>query len=345
MKRYEEMSIKNLKIKSKNIRMIADASWAISAFGPWFSPPELKPYMSIGLLAYFGLTMYRNLAIDGSINKNKEYLEFQKIYSEVLDNMVNLSKSLDNKTAMEHYALYRGLLEYRMLSCSQSDNIYHDSYYEPFIAPEFTLNGHGVCRHQAAMGCDFYSKLGIENQFEVCHLSTDTSVLPDFDAVSYSMEKLILDAKNDGREEYVALFNEFLEEINDIKENIKKGASNKKKNSNNHAIIKVNDNDRTYFLDTAQKTFYTGSDNPTVFHDHLGKIIDIGVDTKDKKRYAKLSPVITTHSVPTSENLLSEYRKSIFKFGDNLDMIIQFRKENKDRLERAEEIYIKSLKK
>ena len=163
MKRYEEMSIKNLKILSKNIRMIADATWAISAFGPFVSSPELKPYMSIGLLAYLGLSVYRNLAIDASISKNKEYLEFQKIYSEVLDNMVNLSKKLDNKTVMEHYALLRELLDYGALSCSSSDNLYHTCYYEPFVAPEFTLNGHGVCRHQAAMGCDFYSKLGIEN--------------------------------------------------------------------------------------------------------------------------------------------------------------------------------------
>ncbi len=342
MKKYDEMPIKNLMIRRNTVRKLANISWAISAFGPWIAPvPEIKPYMSIGLVAYFGLTMYKNLAIDKGIAENKDYLEFQKIYSEVLDEMVNLSNNLDNKTVMEHYTLYRGLLEDNMLSCGKSDNRYQDTYFEPFVAPEFTLNGHGVCRHQAAMGCDFYSKLGIENNFEVCNFSVDSSVLPDLDSISDSIEKIILAAKEDGREEDVVLLNGFLDEIIDIKNE----SSNKKKRKNNHVIMKVNEGDNTYLLDTTQRTFYTASDEANIFRDNKGKMIDTGISSKNKKYHAKLSPTIATHNIPTSSELTNEYRKSILKYEDNLDMIIKFNLENQDRLERAEEIYIRSLRK
>lgn len=346
MKRYEEMSIKNLRLKSKTIKKIANISWAVGAFGPWFSPiPELKPVIGLGVYAYLALSLYRNLAIDASIDKNKEFLEFQKIYSEVLDEMVELSKSLDNKTIMEHYGLYSGILEDHMLSCASSDNKYHDNYYEPFLAPEYTLNGHGVCRHQAAMGCDFFSKLGIQNNFEVCYLSVDTSVIPGLDDLSTVLENLIIEAEKEGKKDYVTLFKEFLEDVNDTKEDIKNRSLIKKKVYNNHAIMKVNDSNNTYFLDTAQRTIYTGSDNPNVFCDMKGKKIDLGVDIRDKKRYAKVSPTIITNDVPSIDDLMDEYRSGIIKYTDNFDMIEKFNRDNKDRLERAEEIYVKSLRK
>ena len=42
---------------------------------------------------------------------------------------------------------------------------------------------------------------------------------------------------------------------------------------------------------------------------------------------------------------MDEYRSGIIKYTDNFDMIEKFNRDNKDRLERAEEIYVKSLRK
>ena len=346
MKKYEEMSIKNLVIKGENIRKAATITGLLCGLESIAMPiPEAKFMITGGAFAYLAMSLSKDIAIDASLDNNKEYLEFKRIYSEILDNMVKLTKNLDNKTVMEHYTLYRGLLDDHMLSCSSSDNSFHELYYEPFVAPEYTLNGHGVCRNQAAMGCDFYSKLGYENHFQPCYSSVDPSCLPMIDSITAILEKAILEGEKKGDNVHVDLIKGFLEEVRDTKANMIAERLSKKKKHNNHVVIKVNDSNNTYFLDTMQKTFYTSSDKPDIFCNMAGERIETGIQSRKKKRYEKLSPNITTHNVPSIGKLRDEFKKCIHKYKDNYDMIEKFNKENKDRLERAEEIYTRSLRK
>ena len=348
MTKHKDKSIRNLRIESRMIRAIAQGSWFVGAFGPWFSPiPELKPFLGIGVYAYLALSIYRHLAIDSAISDNNEFKEFTKIYKEVLGDMVDLSKTLDNKSAIEHHALYQYILDHDYLSCGKTDNMYHSVLYESFLAPEYALNGHGVCRHQAAMGSDFFSALGFENNFEICYLSKDNSAVPQLEFIKSGLEEHIETLNKTGCKEEVELYKTFLKAIDmAIKEAKDEEDNKKKKKFNNHAIVKVNEDENTFFFDTSQRTFYTATeDNPNIFSDYKGKTVDLSVDLKDRKKYNKISPVIPTNNLLPISDIRDEYLKSIVKLADNDDLIRKFNKENNDRLERAEEIYIRSLRK
>ena len=346
MKKYTEMSIRNLKIKSRNFRKIANAAWVVGTLGPWFTPvTELKPIVGLGVYAYLVLSLYRNFAIDNAVYDNVEYKEFQKIYNEVLGDMVNLSKTLDNKSIMEHYALYNYLIDSDYLSCKNSDNKYHDVFYEPNLAPEYTLNGHGVCRHQAAMGNDFFTELGFENNFEVCYLSKDLNNSDKLTIIVSFLDNLAESFEAEGKFEEAKIVRHDIEIFNTLKDDeLDEGP--KKKVKNNHAIIKVNDDINTYLLDTAQRTFYTSSGyDPNVYLDYKGKKVDMGKDLRDRKAYNKISPTIITKDLLSIQELRNKYQDSTLKVVDNIDLIKKFNKENQDKLERAEEIYVKSLRK
>ena len=346
MKKYTEMSIRNLKIKSKNFRKMAHAAWAIGVFGPWITPvPELKPVIGLGVYAYLALSLYRNFAIDNAVYDNVEYKEFQKIYNEVLGDMVNLSKTLDNKSIMEHFALYNYLIDSDYLSCKNSDNKYHDVFYEPTLAPEYTLNGHGICRHQAAMGNDFFTELGFENNFEVCYLSRDLKNSVELTVIVSFLDSLAESFEAEGRFEEAKKVRHDIEIFKTLNDDVL-DEEPKKKVKINHAIIKVNDDINTYLLDTAQRTFYTSSGyDPNVYLDYKGKKVDIGKDLRDRKAYNKISPIIPTKDLLPIDTLRDEYVDSLIKIEDNVDLIKKFNKENQDKLERAEEIYVKSLRK
>ncbi len=349
MKKHVDMSIKNLMVERKNVRVLANASWAISAFGPLISPaPEITPYFSIGSLAFIGLTLYKYLVVDKAIDNNTEFNEFRKIYNEVLDDMVNLSKSIDNKSAIEHYALYQYIINHNLLSCKESDNLFHDIVYDGGMFPGYTLNGHGVCRHQAAMGANFFEKLGFDNNFEACRFSRDYSVDTDLDLIRKMFEKELEEAKEKGSKEDITLCKMLLDSVYETIEelNSQDDKKDKNKNKNNHAVIKVNEGENTYFFDTMQRTFYTASGyNPNILQDYKGKQINIGVALKDKKHFNKISPVIPTNNLLPIGEIRKEYIDSMVKLANNVDVVRKFNKENQDKLERAEEIYIRSLKK
>lgn len=339
--------IENLVLRKDCIDILSKTGYRLSAVGAFTSPLVVKPVFAVSFLFLYLLNNYNIYTFSESIKNNEAYKELKEIYNAVLDDLIKLSKDIDNEKAIEHFALYNYLFRRRLLGTSKSDFEYHNLVFEPASFPELTINGHGVCRHTSLMGTDLFSKLGFETQFVGGHHYYDYELFNHMSPEDIEQIKTQLPFFKKLKPDLAPFFEEMIQEYNKfISGNAKIYIPSHFGSKPNHGIFKVNEDEHSYFFDVSLNTMYVKDEkNPNLLCNNAGHKIDCNLRNKDRNILYLLYKPIITYDTVSPEELQSSFLKATNKVVDNMDMLRDFRNNNMDRFERAEEIYIKSLKK
>lgn len=244
-----------------------------------------------------------------------EEVELLKIYREVLKDIEKLTKEFDNKTVIEHHELLEILiaceyLKYRSIPL-QTKKVENELY----ILGALSLNNHGVCRHNATFEKDFLSDLGYKSRILLgAHAKGTPKDFHELLGMSASEKYMGTPSKNIIVDGSIPA---------------------------NHAICMVNDKDYSYYLDLACDTMYTRNDNICTDGGLNVFIVKPELDS-DYKLAFDMKKLKTKESLPIGE-LRYELDKAGRKMIGNIDLLEKFQTEQRDRLERAEEIYQKYL--
>lgn len=260
-------------------------------------------------------------------NNFEQRLELIKIYSDILDDIILLSKELDNKTVIEHHELFTILLLCGYLKCDNStckiDEI--DISDERTLYPELTLNNHGVCRNTSLMETDLMDRLGFKSFILFGNLYSK-GYSKELEVIKNNIE--LGKIKNDNIDEIKRLISRVFPEKIDRSEK-----------DTDHSICMVNDDEYSYYLDALNCGFYTRCGNTC--KGSFGMIFDINVE---KMKQMKMF-MLETKKVMSIKNINIESLSAAKKIKENIDMLEAFKKVEKEKFERAEEIYQKHLKK
>ena len=256
-----------------------------------------------------------------------------KIYKELLVNLNSFAKdTIEVKSALEAFLLIDEMNHYGCFSYDKKNN--HKEKHinnEKYLFDSMAMNGHGVCRHLAPFLQKYMTDLGYESDLLVgvldySYLLTDQFIMWGNELNEGKLDFYHNDIKN--------LYKKILEMsyprpiIN--RKNLKYG---------NHIITRVNDQDKTLYLDLAGSLIFLPKNDILVSESPYGfKILD--KPTQYANKLYKLEPIKVLSSYTPKE-----ISKTATKFISNKDLYDKFYLDNKDMLEEAENAYQKIRKK
>lgn len=260
-----------------------------------------------------------------------------KTYKELLNNLNSFAKDImEVSSALEAFLLidemnYYGCFSYDKKSNHKDKNINNEKY----LFDSLAMNGHGVCRHLAPFLQKYMSNLGYESDLLVGVLDHTYNLTDQF--IMWGNEL------NEGELDFY--YNDM---INMYKEILEMSFPRPKINRSilkhgNHIITRVNDQDKTLYLDLARSCIFLPKNDILVSESPYGiKILD--KPTQNINKLYKLEPIKVLSSY-TPKEISNTTKKLISKLISNCDLYDKFYLDNKDMLEEAENAYQKIQKK
>lgn len=286
-------------------------------------------YISVAPLSLTIYSLFKEKNINKKINNSELINRLNNIYNEIINEIIKLTTTLENNNVIEHYTLINYLFSNNLLTVDKNENdtnIYVEN--EKYVRGAISLNGHGVCRNTSIMGVDIFNKLG------------------------YEATILTGESRENNETNYIVLLGKLLstrpELINNPDELNKKMKmlTKKDKDTNtkkiiekiigNHAIIKVNDDKYSYYLDITQNAMYYPTTKKNVLYgtgENEFKIINLPI-------YRYGTGIIETKKTNYKCVVDSTIKTTKEKIKNNLDLLEEFNKNNRDILKEAEDIIL-----
>lgn len=268
--------------------------------------------------------------------KDEDIKTINAICNEIIDNIVKLAKVFNIDNPVDALYLFCSMYEYGCFSydLNNSHKLKMSFFKDINLAGSLTLNGHGICRHNAVFLQKLYTKLGYESDIAYGY--------------SQGINPFII---NDFLEDYQSMKDVSKQEIDDFF--LKKytdakfksyGSKSLEKEYANHALTRVNFNDYTILTDsTCSSVFYMVAADI-----YLSLPVSICTFVLDGKRTIFYTDIIGIKNIeeklePDSDRILSQILKSGIKFLNKEDVFHSFHKDNLDMLEEAESLTQKAL--
>lgn len=268
--------------------------------------------------------------------KDEDIKTINTICNEIIDNIVRLAKEFNVDNPIDAFYLFCLMYEY---GCFSYDlNNFHklkmSVYKDENLMGSLTLNGHGVCRHEAVFLQKLYTKLGYESDVACGYCQKiNPLTLNDF-SKDYQFMK---DASKQEIDEF------FLKKYTDVK--IKHHSPKfSEKGYVNHALTRVDFNNYIILTDPVNSSIFCKI-AADIYSSLLLPLCTFVLDEKRTEIFNDLIEIKTIEEKPEldSDRILSQIFESGIKFLNKEDVFHSFHKNNLNMLEEAENLTQKVL--
>lgn len=334
MKAFNEMSYDELMKIRKNNNIKTAAFTGVSAILMILLKNPLFLF-SIHYALHSNKTENRNLSKEIA-EKDEDIKTINTICNEIIDNIVKLAKEFNVDNPVDVFYLFCLMYDYGCFSYDL-DNLHKlkmSLYKDINLAGSLTLNGHGVCRHNAVFLQKLYTKLGYESDI-ACGYSQGinpmiiNNFLVDFQTMKgvdkQEIDEFFLKKYTNAKIKPQSL--KFLE-----------------KKYTNHILTRVNFNNYTILADPTCPSVLCKVAADIYFSLPL-PLCTFVLDEKETEFFNDLIGIknIEEKLEPDSDKILSQILKSGIKFLNEEDVFHSFHKDNLDMLEEAENLTQKVL--
>lgn len=336
MKKYENMTYEEL----NKHRIIADLLIGSSCSGlisNYIFTNNIE--LNYPLIAFYFVGKAWKNYLKKKIINDEDLKIILKTYKELLINLNSFAKdTMEISSALEAFLLIDEMNHFGCFSYDKNNN-YKDIHInnEIYLLDSLVMNGHGVCRHLAPFLQKYMTNLGYESDLLVGVLDHTYNLI----------DPLIVwgNVLNDDNDSSILLENdmkELYEKI--IKMSFPRPKINRKILKNgNHILTRVNDQDKTLYLDLARSYIYLPKNDILISESPYGvKVLD--KPTKNINNIFKIEQIKVLSSYTPNE-INQTTNKLINKIINNCDLYEKFYLDNKDMLEVAEIAYQKIQKK
>lgn len=294
------------------------------------------------LLSVYGVvSTYHNIKTitEKYMSVTDEDIKIMKnIYEDILLNFTKMAKTIDIDNSIEVFIIFFFMKENGFFSFDKDNNhvLKLSRYKDSALDGLLSLNGHGVCRHNALFLHNLYTKLGFTSDISTGSLNKGPISLIDDFILEYGYSDKYTTAE---------LNKIFITKY--IKTGLIPKILYKSKNKyTNHAITRVNFNDSTILTDPTNGSIF--------IHEFAGifksfpsydSIFILNEDYTSLYNKAREIEEIELNYDYKLEEILSAVMKTYIKLSGITDIISNFYKENKDIYIEAENIMQKVLKK
>lgn len=334
------------KISYKNYELIRIGSFWSTILTSAIDNQVLTDNIAIEGLKYSLAGLYGFLVFSRIENYTKEISAIKSTYGEIIDNYVKFMRDFNLNNPIQISTMHANMVEDGYLSINKKFEFDGKMVYDVNgLGPTNIMDGHGVCRHYAALLSDVLNAVGID-AFNLCvyfPVYVPTINLID-DKVGQSKEEICEIVRH-------YLFNPYdVKQIMEVVEKIM-GVNSKRveislcnqKQKNiikrifgNHVICFAIQNGYSYYLDPTMRRIYH------MDPDNLGKLCDYNVENinikllssyffNDSDLFEKMYKQVVNYYPTEEQDIINKLVQETTKiYEDNQDVCNKFYQENEE---------------
>lgn len=334
-------------ISYKNYELMINGAFFSTIISEVVKKSMLTDSLAIKSFNYVSAALYAFLVFSRLENYTKEMVTIKSAYGEVLDNYANLMNKFDLNNPIQISTMHANMVEDGYLSVNNKFKFDRKNVYDyNGINGANIINGHGVCRHYAALLSDLLNRMNIDAfNLTVCFPDYGLSIELLKNQVGQTREEIYANIRKYFiNPDYANQIMEALDKLmEDNKKEFKVTLFNQKEKNiikrilGNHAICFAVQNGYGYYLDPTMKRIYTmkSDDFGILCDDNIEEVkikLFLSFLLNNKCVFDKMhGQVLNDYPSEDREtiNMLVDDANKLYQ--ENLDVCNQFYQENEEK--------------